>query len=174
MTTEILAADLRTPPETLTALRFRLGEFMMQGGTLGEAMNIEPDEYEALYAVAHASYQAARYQEAADSFGTLVSFDPYQTRFLQGFASALQMLGRYENAIVYFSLASTLDPDDPRPYFHIAQCMLGRRMPDQALEALEMAIPRSDHHPALRSRAQAMRDLIVGHASAHLSQEAGQ
>lgn len=160
-------------PDSLAALRFKLGEFIIQGGTLGQALAVDSDEYEALYAVAHAAYQAARYQEAADTFGMLVSLSPYQTRFLQAYATSLQMLGRYEDAIVYFSLASMLDLDDPRPFFHIAQCMLARRMPEQALEALDQALPRTEGLPALQARAQALRDLIAGRsASAHQEENA--
>lgn len=172
MTPATFTPSPQAPPATLSALRQRLGEFIIQGGTLGQVMEVEADEYEALYAVAHAALQAARYQEAADTFGMLVSLNPYQTRFLQAYATSLQMLGRYEDAIVYFSLASMLDLDDPRPFFHIAQCMLARRMPEQALEALDQALPRCEHHPALQARAQAMRDLIVGGQAHHAPPEA--
>lgn len=171
MTPATLTASAPPLADTLSALRVRLGEFILQGGTLGQVMEVEADEYEALYAVAHAALQAARYQEAADTFGMLVSLNPYQTRFLQAYATALQMLGRYEDAIVYFSLASMLDLDDPRPFFHIAQCMLARRMPEQALEALDQALPRADRHPALKARAQAMRDLIAGSPATQTPQE---
>ncbi|WP_159910924.1 SycD/LcrH family type III secretion system chaperone [Pantoea sp. 18069] len=139
-------------------------ELLSHGGGLGTIFGYTDDEYEALYALGHNHYSQQRYLDAAKCFGFLVAHKSLEPRFMNAFASCMQMLKRYQEAIQYYSTASVLDLEDPLPTFHTAECFIALEMPEQAREALVLVIAqcRQPQWEALRQRAQALLKLLAG------------
>jgi len=135
---------------------------LLAGRTLGSLQGIGKDHVEGLYAVAHGLYQRERYDDARKIFMYLMVLDHYDTRFMLGLASCLQMLQQYDKAIEYFSMASLFRLDDPRPTFHTAECLLAQGRIDEAHEALMIVTLECDEprHQVLKQRARAMLDLL--------------
>lgn len=137
-------------------------ELLSHGGGLGTIFSYTENEYEAMYALGHSHYSQERYLDAAKCFGFLVAHNALEPRFMNAFASCMQMLKQYEDAIQYYSTASVLDLEDPLPTFHTAECFMALAMPAQACEALALVIAQCDAPPwaELRQRAQTLLDLL--------------
>ena len=159
-----------TPPSSPAPqeLSSQIAELLANGGTLGSVFDYEDQDYEVLYALGHNLYAQARYLDAMRVFGYLVMCDHMEKRFMNAFASSLQMLGSHKDAIKYYSLASVMDMSDPLPTFHTAECMLAIGMAEEAREALGYVLLQSKDEPyaELRQRAQAMLDLLGGSTAA--------
>ncbi len=140
----------------------RIIDELLAGRTLGSLQGIDKGHVEGLYAVAHSLYQRERYDDARRIFMYLMVLDHYDTRFMLGLASCLQMLQQYDKAIEYFSMASLFRLDDPRPTFHTAECLLAQGRIDEAHEALSIVALECEEprHQVLKQRARAMLDLL--------------
>ena len=147
-------------------LQDQIAELLANGGTLGSVFNYEDQDYDVLYALGHSLYAQARYLDAMRVFGYLVMCDHMEKRFMNAFASSLQMLGSHKDAIKYYSLASVMDMRDPLPTFHTAECMLALGLQGEAREALGYVLRQSDasQYAELKQRAEGMLELLDGAA----------
>lgn len=160
-----------TSPSAAQNLGDQIADLLSNGGTLGSVFDYSDADYEVLYALGHSLYAQARYQEAMRVFGYLVMHNHMEKRFMEAFASSLQMLKSYKEAVKYYSLASVMDMSDPLPTFHTAECMVALGWRDEAREALGYVLNQSSapEYAELKQRAQAMLDLLSGAGqSAHV------
>lgn len=149
-------------PQVLESLPEKVGELLAQGATLGWIQNYDEADYEALYALGHNLYSQARYQDAVRIFGFLVLQNHLEPRYMNAYASSLQMVGNYLEAIKSYSIASLMDMEDPLPTFHTAECMLALNMVTEAREALGFVISqcKAPQYAPLQARAEAMLALL--------------
>lgn len=154
----------QTPPSMPHNLGDQIADLLANGGTLGSVFEYDDTDYEFLYALGHSLYAQASYQEAMRVFGYLVMSNHMEKRFMNAFASSLQMLKSYKDAIKYYSLASVMDMGDPLPTFHTAECFIAIGMRDEAREALGYVLNQSTEpeYAELQQRAQAMLELLGG------------
>lgn len=140
----------------------QIAELLAQGGTLGSALEYSETDYEALYAFGHSLYSQSRYQDAVRIFGFLVMHNHLEPRYMNAYASSLQMCGNYLEALKLYSMASLMDIEDPLPTLHTAECMLALDMVKEVREALVHVLRQSDapQHAELRARALAMQALL--------------
>jgi type III secretion system low calcium response chaperone LcrH/SycD len=155
-------SDLTNTQATPENLPEQIAELLAQGGTLGTVYNYDDTDYEVLYALGHSLYGQARYEEAMRTFGFLVVHNHMEKRYMNAFASSLQMIKSYKEAIKYYSMASLMDMRDPLPTYHTAECMIALGYTQEAREALQFVIRQSEEqgNTELQSRAQAMLDLM--------------
>ncbi|MET4580094.1 SycD/LcrH family type III secretion system chaperone [Ottowia thiooxydans] len=143
-------------------------QWLGEGGSLGDAMDIPVAQREALYQVGHGFYTQARYQEAFKVFSMLVIYDHLNPRYLMALAGAAQMQGLYEDALQHYSTAALTMEDDPTPLIHSADCLMALGRTDLAQETLGLAIElaeNDDKFSAVKKRAEAvlaMMDAKVG------------
>lgn len=158
-----MSTNTLTPPAT-SNLGDQILDLLTNGGTLGSVFEYDDTDYEVLYALGHSLYAQVRYQDAMRVFGYLVMHNHMEKRFMNAFASSLQMLKSYKDAIKYYSLASVMDMSDPLPTFHTAECMIALGLRDEAREALGYVLSQSaaPEYAELKQRAQAMLDLLGG------------
>lgn len=152
-----------SPPATVPAnLAEQITELLMSGGTLGSIYEYSEQDYEVLYALGHSLYAQGRYADAVKAFGFLVMHNHLEKRFVNAFASSLQMVKRYEEAVQFYTLASAMDMGDPLPTFHTSECLLALGRVDEAREALGFVIDQSRDEALqpLRERAQALLALL--------------
>lgn len=141
----------------------RLAGTVRQGGTIGQMLDITPDECEALYTVGHNLYQQARYSEAFKIFSRLVTYDHLNDRYLMALAGSAQLLGRYDDALHYYATVTLMRLDDPTPLFHCAECLFAMTRLNEAIETLELALemdPDPDSTHVITQRIRALLPLL--------------
>jgi type III secretion system low calcium response chaperone LcrH/SycD len=135
----------------LAKLYKRLGD----GEPLGSILGRPAISTEALYTYAYNCYTQAKYDDGLRAFGLLMAYNHLDRRFYSGFAACLHMQKRYEEALKYYGAASLLDPDDPAPVLHMAECWLALSRIEEcrtALLRLRECIKGMDRHAALDRR----------------------
>lgn len=143
------------------ALARQVMDHLGRGGVLGDLVDMDERDYEVLYTLGHDLYTRARYADAARLFGFLVMHNHLQRRYIMAYAAALQMTHDYASAIGLYTLASVLDPGNPLPGFHTAECLIGMGLKEQACEALAIVLCEcGERHAGLSERAQALLDLL--------------
>ena len=149
-------SDSASPEERLA----KIVADVLQGKTVMRAeLGLEQNDLEAIYAVTYNVYTSGKYAEAMKLFGILSLLDPTDYRFVFGGASCQQMMGEYLAASVYFQLAGGLDPENPAPMLHTAECLLALKDKDGARAALEHALERAGgkaEHQAMKKKAEVM------------------
>ena len=145
----------------------KIADHFLAGGTLGDLQGFTDQDYEALYTIGHGMYSQERYDDALKIFGFLVMNNPFDRRFHQAMASALQMRGDFSEAIGYYSMASVMDIKDPVPTFHTAECLAALGQIEQAREALAIVLEQSatPEFADLKARAQGLIALLDRHAA---------
>ena len=87
-----------------------------------KAAKAPPLDAEAFYSKAYAHYQTNQTAEAAEIFKVLCARRPMEARFWFGLGASLQGSANYENALYAWAMAALLDPENPYPHFHAAEC----------------------------------------------------
>ncbi len=112
-------------------------------------MNETMQGSEALYTHAFAQYQTGGIEKAIEAFRVLCAEQPLEARFWFGLAASLQEGRDYKLALHAWAMAALLDPKDPYPHFHAAECSLSIDDRKDAILALQEAQKRIDDakHP---------------------------
>ena len=149
---------------TVDAVSDRGARLLESGATLSDVLGYSRDTLESVYTLGHRFYKQGRYAEAMKVFGFLVIHDHLERRFLNAFASSLQMLRDYESAIRYYTLAATLDLTDPTPLLHVSECLIAQGRKADACDVLDLVMDQSSEteHAAIWQRATALLSLLNG------------
>lgn len=152
----------QAPALDLDVIIARVTEAFSNGATLGDLIGYDDDDYEAVYALGHSFYAQARYLDALKAFGFLVMNNPLERRFVNSYASCLQMQKRHEDAIAFYGLASMMEISNPGPIFHTAECLIALGRIPEAVDALGIVVDLCEKpdQEALKTRAQALLDLL--------------
>lgn len=161
-----------TPPEAYTTedlneLHDLIVQSFSQGGTLADLNGISDDQCEALYTLGHGLYERGNYTDALKVLGYLVTMNHTEHRYLMALGATAQALHKYEDALKQYMAAALMDPLEPAPMVHSAQCLLAMGHRKEALESCDIAIAMStqEHHAAFLKRAQTMRESIIAHGT---------
>ena len=106
-------------------------------------------DLEASYTQAYALYQSGRNSRAAHLFRSLCAEAPLEYRFWFGLGSCLQESREFQNALQAWAMAALLDPKNPYPHFHAAECACSLNQMKEAGLALKEAKARlvDPNHP---------------------------
>lgn len=150
------------PAQDDTATLADIMNHLGSGGMLGDFAGLDAHDYEAVYSLGHNFYAQAKYPEAMRIFGYLVLNQHLERRFVNAYASSLQMVGGYKDAIDYYGIAYAMDPRDSAPTFHACECLIAMGKTAEAMEglALVIAVCTAPEQSELRERAQALLDLL--------------
>ncbi|WP_444933254.1 SycD/LcrH family type III secretion system chaperone [Microbulbifer sp. JTAC008] len=121
--------------------------FLEQGGTLADLLDMKPEELKTIYALAYQKYQNCNYQEALPLFQLLCQCNHMESKYLLGLGATRQALSQFELAGEAYSLAAIVNPFDPRPSFHAAECHLALENWMQAGSGFEMTMLRCEGKP---------------------------
>lgn len=127
--------------------------------TLQREIGLTEAELEAMYGVAFTIYQSGKHREALRVFSLLASMNPFDFRFIFGTASCYQMLDEFMLAALLHQLAGSLEPQNPSPMIHTAECLTALKDRVGAQVALEEAVKRADSnilYEPLKLRAEVM------------------
>ncbi len=136
----------------------------MMGAKLSTVLNMEQNDLEIAYALAHSQYSSKNFKDAELIFRFLTKMDDMDSRFSLGLAGCLQEQEQYEAAIEYYKLAMIGSGlQDPRPLYQCALCYIKIEKMKEALALLE-AIPKvgkSDKDKVIHKQAQDLLDLLT-------------
>jgi type III secretion system low calcium response chaperone LcrH/SycD len=121
------------------------------------ASRFTDQECEMIYSQGCAFFRQNKYEKAADVFSFLALYRPLEPRYMSANAMCQKLLKRFDIAVQLFTTVMSLDPGNPKPVMHAAECFLALGEEKVAIESLELVIAMAgDHaeHAALRERAE--------------------
>ena len=144
------------------AMLDRLSAHMRSGGTLGQWVGLDPADAEAAYALGGFFYQREEYDTALRVYLLLLMSNPYERRFMIAAGMSKQMLKLYDDALGYYAQALAFDFDDPLPSLHMAECLVHKGQPADALTLLNVCLRRAQkpEHQELREQALQLHQLL--------------
>jgi type III secretion system low calcium response chaperone LcrH/SycD len=92
-----------------------------------------------LYDFGYHYYENGKYPEATDFFTVLTDIDSENPKSWIGLAASLQMQKDYNEAILAYSNAAFLDPNNPEIFFHAANCCFSLDLVSEGINALDTA-----------------------------------
>ncbi len=117
------------------------------GGLFPLELRPSPAKIEEFYRIACNLYKSGKYKEAIPFFMLLGATNAKDYRYLIAIAACYHMLKSYSEAAPAYTIASVLDPDNPYPQYHLADCFIRMHENVGAYVALEMAITRCKKNP---------------------------
>ncbi len=125
----------------------QLINYFQQGGTWQQLLNYDDNLLRSQYQKAYDLYQKADYKNAAALFSYLTVLNPYESNFWMGLGISKQSDRLYEEAIVSYTTAEAMNPENPIPHLHMAQCFYGLNLREQAVSHLQQAIQIAGDRP---------------------------
>jgi type III secretion system low calcium response chaperone LcrH/SycD len=107
---------------------------------------------ESLYREAYACYETGHFEKAKKIFAELVSKEPMEKAFWMGLAASSQMQKDYSESVYAWSFVQLLDPENPLPYVHAAECFLSLKQKEEAKDSLLVAQEKAEGNPSLLSK----------------------
>jgi len=104
-----------------------------------KSLPVEHEEYLAAYLF----YEKGHYKEASSGFARLIMINGLEKKYWTGLAASEQQAKNYQNALPAWAMAAILDPENPTPHFHAAECLISQNEIKEAMLALEEAKRRS-------------------------------
>ena len=101
--------------------------------------HISKEGIEALYGFGYALYTSGHYEKALHFFQFLTLVDIDGRKHWMALAAVHQVLKNYDLALQAYAFAALQNPLDPYAHWHAAECFLGKREFDAAIEALQAA-----------------------------------
>lgn len=125
------------------------------------ALKLGDDTMEAIYGQAYNLYNQGRYKEASYIFRLLMLLDYMTPKYTLGLAASFHRLKDFKNAANVYLLCGTIDPTNPLPHYHAADCYLQLKVPEMAIFSLGLAINAAGEQPqyaVVKERASLMKE----------------
>jgi type III secretion system low calcium response chaperone LcrH/SycD len=113
---------------------------------------------EQFYSFAYAQYQGGDLKRAVEIFRVLCSRRPLEARNWFGLAAALQEERKYEAAMRAWAMAAIIEPENPYPHFHAAECSCSLMNLEDARLALGQAQKRIGENHPLKEKIPLLQD----------------
>ncbi|MEI6241970.1 MAG: tetratricopeptide repeat protein [Chlamydiota bacterium] len=104
---------------------------------------------EELYTQAYLSYQCGDYETSKRLFTELIAKDPMEKAYWIGLASTSQMQKEFSQSSYGWAIVQFLDPENPDPYLHAAECLLSLGQKEEAQKALKEGKQKASHNKDL-------------------------
>lgn len=96
------------------------------------------------YNKAHQLFQEKSYHRSADTFFFLSLINPYQSIYWLGLGMSDHLRQAYDSALFAYAMVSLIDPKNPIPHYHSADCYLAKSDKQSALASYKLAIELAD------------------------------
>jgi type III secretion system low calcium response chaperone LcrH/SycD len=149
MTDNIKISDLLNS-KTFEKHQSELVRYFEDGGTWKELLSFDENTLATQYKIAYDLYQSAQFEKASAAFSYLTILNPYEFSYWMGLAVSKQSGRAYEEAIVAYTIADAIQPENPSPHLNLAQCFYALQQRDQTVEHLNQAIAVAGNHPEYR------------------------
>lgn len=141
------------------SLKATLKKATTKGTSPKDVLGLTDAMVEGIYGQAYRLYNTGKYKEAIQIFRMLLMINSTEPKYALGLAACLHMKKEYSAAVAAYTLVSTMDPLNPIPFYHTADCFIKMADPFSAILALEAAIKKSGEKPeykTLKDRATLM------------------
>lgn len=152
-------ANQATTSETLEMIAQELFE---NKSTIAELRGLSEDELEAIYTLGFNAYRQGKYQDAAQTFSMLTVYNHFEAKYHKGLAASCQMMELFPEAVQAYGGALAIDPLDPEPKLHIAECLIALGEIDDAKEMLRYVLEEVEDQETsvIRDRANVLLEAI--------------
>lgn len=127
-----------------------------EGVSPRDAMGLNDQMIEGIYAQAYRLYNTGKYKEASQLFRLLIMLNGAEPKYSLGLAACFHMAKDYSTAAEVYTTCAMIDPTNPIPHYHASDCYIQLGDKISALIALEMAVKRSgtkEEYSQLKDRA---------------------
>lgn len=140
---------------------------LAKGGTVADALEVDLDQLETIYALAYNHYTSGNYEDASVLFQALCLYNHNDERFWMGLAGSRQANGDLKGAIDAYSMAGMASTmTNPSPFVYGAICYIKLGQPEEAKAALEGALTLGSadnpKHVAAHQKAELLLDAMKG------------
>lgn len=129
-----------------------------------EEFGFTPPMLSDLYAYSYRLFNAGKYEEASILFALLGLIAPENPDYIFALGACNQKLKQYSRALNHYMAAFYLNPKNPLPFFHIADCYMQMKKPGHAIFSLGMVIAQAGNdqkYAVIKQKAQMMRDRLL-------------
>ena len=159
MNKEITLTDL-LDPEKFDLYKDELLAYFEKGGTWQDLLGYDDSLMDHNYAKAYNLLDSGDHIQAAQAFSFLTMVNPYNYDYWMGLGVAKQELKSFEEAIVSFTTAEAIAPENPIPHIQLAQCFAALEAKEEALNQLNQALDLSKKNPELKKFESLAKDLL--------------
>jgi type III secretion system low calcium response chaperone LcrH/SycD len=124
-----------------------MGRMFNEGMTPKDAMGVNSNILENVYAQAYRLYNTGKYIEAVHLFRVLILMDVTEPKYVLGLAACFHMMKEYKNAIQTYTVCSAIDPNTPIPYYHSSDCFIQMKDYLSAMLCLQLTIDKCQNKP---------------------------
>jgi len=122
-----------------------------KGATAKDVLGLTDAMVEGIYGQAYRLYNTGKYKEAAQIFRLLLMINATEPKYSMGLAATLHMMKDYDSAIAAYAAVFTMDPFNPIPYYHSADCFIQKGDTFSAIIALQTAVKKSTDRPEYKT-----------------------
>ncbi len=162
------------PEDKKVAIQDMTKKIYEEGATPKEAVGMTDGMTESIYAHGYQLYNAGQYEQAAQLFRLLITFEPRKMKYLMGLAASQHMMKDYNNASLTYMMCSMVDKDNPLPHYHSSDCYLQLGKIGLAVQELISCIELAKKDPqyaGVRERALAMLNSLKNTLNPHKEEE---
>lgn len=109
-------------------------------GTIQQVMGLGINDLNRISDMAASYYEKKEYENARDLYLLLTTLRPNESDFWFGLGSTEQMSGHYESAVMAYTMAGDLYPDNPMIYLYSANCLRLLNRKTEAIAILDAII----------------------------------
>lgn len=120
-----------------------MGKMFHQGMAPKDALGMNAQVLESIYAQAYRLYNTGKYVEAIHLFRVLILLNTAEAKYTLGLAACFHMMKEYQNAIQAYTMCSVIDLTSPLPYYHISDCFIQMKDSLSAMISLQMALEKA-------------------------------
>jgi type III secretion system low calcium response chaperone LcrH/SycD len=139
-------------------------DFRAAAAALAVNSRFKDSEVEGLYALGRNFFEQGHYGRALHLLSTAALYRPTESRYMMALGICQKLLTHHDRAVQAFALVSLLEPDNPEPGLHVAECLLATGRRAQGLQLLETVLECVDladgEHEAVGRRAEALLNLL--------------
>lgn len=128
-----------------------------------QALQITDDTMEAIYTQAYNLYNQSKFRDASFIFRLLMLLDFTTPKYVLGLAACAHRLREFTNAANLYFLCAAIDPSNPLPHFHAADCYIQLGALGLATYSLSLAISTAGIQPqyeVIKQRAELMQEAL--------------
>lgn len=136
----VAKAEERAEEKDKPAIKAAVKEMLTTEKSITDILGLEEGQEAKLYVDACKLYEAGQFSEAEALFTALYAMQPSKAKYSFGLAAAIHRQERYDEALMYYYASSGCAPEDPKAFYHAADCLRHLDMKDAAYSSLDTAM----------------------------------
>lgn len=160
---KILETNMLAKGPATDTVKAMLSQALGSGIMPKQVLKFSDQTMEAIYGQAYNLYNQGKYKDASYIFRLLMMLDYLNSKYSLGLAACLHRMKDYKQAANVYLMCGMLDPKNPIPHYHAADCYIQLNAPLLAVFALDMCINAAKDQPqydTIKQRAELMKEAL--------------